>query len=301
MQKEIKKPILLLLQEIEAYRSHSLFAEAKSRCRELSDIIQKSYQLRNKHRLLATVSKKMKALDNDIRAFEEAGALVQMSIEEQEVVKKLFSFSMEEGTDSAIFEGATALLVFGQYEGAFKEFNKLMKSDALRIVAAKNILRCHMGFSSIDDAIEQYQIWLSGGKLPPEQLDKVRFFLQGILDKKGINKKLPVPIDVQNDEVSKEEFIDILSIILPFDDESQKKKEILLDVNFQRRNMINLIISKKDQDLIDYLKTGEKLNDVQFNSAEIIFKDSCTISEKSQIRSGPKAGDYTLTLEILNM
>jgi len=164
MQKEIKRHISSLLQEIEAYRSHSLFAEAKNRCEELTEFIQKSHQIKDKHRLLATVSKKIKALDNDIRAFEEAGALVQMSDEEQEVVKKLFSFSMEEGTDSAIFEGAAALLVFGQHEGAFKEFNKLLENDALRVIACKNILRCHMGFSSIDDAIKQYQIWLSGGR-----------------------------------------------------------------------------------------------------------------------------------------
>jgi hypothetical protein len=113
--------------------------------------------------------------------------------------------------------------------------------------------------------------------------------------------KLPVPIDVQKYEILKEESIDILSVILPFDDESQDKKEILLDINFQIRNMVNLIISKQNQDLIDYLKIGKKLNDVQFNSTEIIFKDSCIVSEKSQIRSGPKSGDYTLTLEILNM
>jgi len=122
-----------------------------------------------------------------------------------------------------------------------------------------------------------------------------------VLEKKGIDKKLPGPVDVPKDEISEEEFIDILSIILPLDDESQKKKEFLLDVNFQKQNMINLIISKKNQDLIEYLKTGKKLNDVQFNSTEFIFKDSCIVSEKIPIRSGSKAGDYTLTLEILNM
>jgi tetratricopeptide (TPR) repeat protein len=301
MQKEIKRHILLLLEEIEAYRSHSLYAEAKNRCIELLDFIQKSNQLKDKHKLLATVSKKIKALDNDIIAFEQAGALVRMSDEEQEVVKKLFSFPMEEGTGSAIFEGAAALLVFGQYEGAFKEFNKLMQNDDLRVVAGKNLLRCHMGFSSIDDAIKQYQIWLSEGKFPDEQLDEVRLFLQGVLDKKGIDKQLPVPIDVKKDLISEEEFIDILSVILPLDVQLQKKKEILLDVNFQRKNMINLIVSKKNQDLIEYLKIGKKLNDVQFNSTDIIFKESCIVSEKSPIRFGPKIGDYTVTLEILNM
>jgi len=304
MQKDIKKHILKLLKEIDAYRSHSLFAEAKKMCSQLSDFIQKSDQIKNKQRLLNTVSKKVGDLENDIRAFEEDGTLVQMSAEEQNVVKKLFSLSIENGTDSSIFKGASALLVFGQYEAAFKEFKKLMASANLRVVAAKNILRCHMGFSSIDDAIKQYQIWLSKGNFTPGQLVKVRAFLQSILDRKGIDKKLhfpEVPEDVQEDEISKEEFIDILSIIIPLGAESQKEEEILLDVNFQRGNMINLIISKKYQDLADYLKPGMRLNDVQFNSTEIIFIDSCVVSEISPIRFGPKTGDYTFTLDILNM
>lgn len=303
---DIIKHIKTLLREIEVYRTHGLYKEAEQRCRQLSELILQSDQVKNKQKVLDAVSKKIEDIENGARKVEAVEASGHMSTKEQALVKNLFSFSEEDKTDSADLEGATALLVFGQYEKALSEFNELIKRDSLRVNSAKNILRCHIGLSSIDNAVTQYQQWLSSGQFPSEELGKIRSFLQDILITKGIDKSLPEPemaidvIDVEEHEIEEEGFIDIVSIEIPLNDELQEGKGIGLDVSFQKENMISVIIPSTNQDLIDYFKVGLRLNDVQFFAVAIMFKESCVITAKEQIGSGPRKGDYTLVMEILN-
>ena len=40
-----------------------------------------------------------------------------------------------------------ALAKFGQYESALKEFDGLLKGGIMPLVAAKNIIRCHLALS----------------------------------------------------------------------------------------------------------------------------------------------------------
>jgi len=303
---DIIKHIQTLLREIEVYRTHGLYKEAMQRCRQLSELILQSDQIKNKQKVLDAVSKKIEDIEKDARKVDLVEASGHMSTKEQALVKNLFSFSEDDGTDSADLEGATALLVFGQYEKALSEFNELVKRDSLRVDAAKNILRCHIGLSSIDNAVTQYQQWLSSGQFPSGELEKIRSFLQDILISKGIDKNLSEPevaidvIDIEDHEIEEEGFIDIVSIEIPLNDELQEGKGIGLDVSFQKENMISVIIPGTNQDLIDYFKVGMKLNDVQFFSVAIMFKESCVISAKEQIESGPRKGDFTLVMEILN-
>jgi len=303
---DIIKHIKTLLREIEVYRTHGLYKEAKQRCRQLSGLILQSDQVKNKQKVLDAVSKKIEDIENGSCRVEAVEASGHMSTKEQALVKNLFSFSEEDGTDSADLEGATALLVFGQYEKALSEFNELIKRDSLRVDAAKNILRCHIGLSSIDNAVTQYQQWLSSSQFPSEELGKIRSFLQDILITKGIDKSLPEPevaidvIDVEEHEIEEEGFIDIVSIEIPLNDELQEGGGIGLDVSFQKENIISVIIPSTNQDLIDYFKVGLRLNDVQFFAVAIMFKESCVITAKEQIESGPRKGDYTLVMDILN-
>lgn len=311
---DIIKHIQTLLREIEVYRSHGLYKEALQRCRQLSELILQSDRIKNKQKILDAVSKKIEDIENDARKVDAVEASGHMSTKEQALVKSLFSFSEDDVTDSADLEGATALLVFGQYEKALSEFNELIKRDSLRVDAAKNILRCHIGLSSIDNAVTQYQQWLSSGQFPLAELEKIRSFLQDILISKGIEKSLPEPevsvdaipevsvdaIDVEDHEIDEEELINIVSIEIPLNDELQEEKAVGFDVSFQKENIISVIIPRANQDLIDYFKVGMKLDDVQFFSVAIMFKESCVISAKKQIESGPRRGDCTLVMEILN-
>ena len=311
---DITKHIQILLREIEVYRSHGLYKEALQRCRQLSELILQSDRIKNKQKVLDAVSKKIEDIENDARKVDAVESSGHMSTKEQALVMSLFSFSEDEVTDSADLEGATALLVFGQYEKALSEFNELIKRDSLRVDAAKNILRCHIGLSSIDNAVTQYQQWLSSGQFPLAELEKIRSFLQDILISKGIEKSLPEPevsvdaipevsvdaIDVEDHEIDEEELINIVSIEIPLNDELQEEKAVGFDVSFQKENIISVIIPRANQDLIDYFKVGMKLDDVQFFSVAIMFKESCVISAKKQIESGPRRGDCTLVMEILN-
>jgi hypothetical protein len=113
------------------------------------------------------------------------------------------------------------------------------------------------------------------------------------------------PVDFEMNELGEsenedDEFMDISSIGITLDTGSEKKRMIDLDVSFQQGNEINLIISSKNKDLIDNLKVGFRLNDVQFYSPFAIFTGSGIVSAKTQIGFGPKQGDYSLDITVIN-
>jgi len=104
----------------------------------------------------------------------------------------------------------------------------------------------------------------------------------------------------KNLETNENDVIDISSIVITLDNGPQKGKEIDLDVNYQRDNTISLIIPKNDKLLIESLKVGLQLDNVQFYSLIGLFIDSAIILDKKQIESGRKKGDYLLNIKILS-
>jgi len=56
----------------------------------------------------------------------------------------------------------------------------------------------------------------------------------------------------------------------------------------------------KDKLLIESLKVGLQLDNVQFYSLIGLFIDSAIILDKKQIESGRKKGDYLLNIKILS-
>jgi len=71
-----------------------------------------------------------------------------------------------------------------------------------------------------------------------------------------------------------------------------------MDVNFQSGNLLSIIVARKDAEMIEHLTEGSKLKDLQFFSPIAIFNGSGEVSAKSQIKSGPKQGDYCLDIKI---
>lgn len=325
---DTEKYMQTLFREIEVYRSHGLFEEAKGKCVEMAELIRQSDQFKEKQKLIATVSKISRSLENDAREFEKVEASAQITRKEQDLIKELFPSSEKKKTDLEALNVAETLLVFGQFKRALREFNELIKIDTFRLVAAKNILRSHNGRGSLDHAVRLYQEWLSSEQFSSGELRKIRSFLHEILKKRGVDKSLPKPkgtlgricsflqdifkkrgidkslpkpegtIDVKEDEKLEDEFIDISSILIPLDDEHEKGKGIRLDVSSQKGNVISVIIPNTNQVLIDHLIVGLRLNDVEFYSPAVTFKDSCVVSAKSRIKSGPNKGDYTLIFKI---
>jgi len=192
-QMNTREDIKTLFSEIEVYRSHSLFEEAREKCQKLERLIAENDRIKNKQELLNVVEKKIRELEADARRVVNEAASAQMSNKEQALVKKLFAVPKKGGDDAAAMEGAAALLVFGQFQKALSEFNPLIKKEALRVAAAKNIIRCHVGLSSLDEAVEQYERWLAEGRFPKDEIETIHSFLQDILKKKGVDRILSKP------------------------------------------------------------------------------------------------------------
>jgi len=299
---KIRQEIQKRLQEIEAYRAHSLFKEARVRCQELAAFIKKTPDIPNKEKLMGQLVSKVKKIDAELKTFDAFSANVEMSSHEQTVVKELFT-SGKKGDAKTAFETATALLVFGQWTPALNALREVLGDDTHRIEAAKSIMRCHLGAKQYQAAVNDYLAWFKDDSFPGQALDSVRAFLQAALEKKGFKQKLPVPIimeEIQAPEVPDDEPEDFLSIVISYEVNRSQKKEVVLDVNFQSRVRINCIVPRTESGLLEFLKPGIIIPDVQLNGVDMITFSSVRLKEVSKIRVGRYAGDATITLQVLD-
>lgn len=301
------KEIKSLLQEAEVYRDQRLFQEAMEKYKIASELILKSNKIKNRQNLIHVISKKMGALENDFKKKNKTVSR-KMPKKTQELNKNNKSISKKMGKDELALEGAVKLAKSGQYKRALKELKNLISVDSIRVNAAKNIIRCYMAISAPDDAIDQYNKWISNNLFRNDQLEKVRFFLKSSLIKKGIKKTLPelklkkaLKPEHTDFEEEEEEVPDISSIVIILDKGTQKGKEIELDVSFQTGNIVNVIMPGRDHERIKNLNIGFKINDIQFFSPIAMFKGSGIVSNMTHINSGPKKGDCSLDIKVVNI
>lgn len=309
---DTKSRIKSLISQAELYRSHGLFSESKEKYESASDIIRKIEKLKNKDALLNSIQLKIDKLNQMETRIRMKKSSPELSNRAQNLIKDLFSFSGKDDPDADTIEGALALAKFGQFDRALSEFEALLKKKSMRVTAAKNILRCKMAALSPDHAIVQYNEWHGGKLFSVEQLDAVRKYLKTILEKKGIRENLPLPVATGEEDETviadfspevkepEEEFLDITSIGITFDSGPQKGKMVEFDVNFQSGSTLSLIISKKDKALIEEMNTGIRLNEVQFYSPIAIFKGTGMVAARTEIKSGPKKGDFCLDVKMLS-
>lgn len=302
---DFKKKIKNLLQEAEVYRSHGLPEEANQKYLDAAKLIKKHPEFPNSQKFIETIEKKITEINPEEEIQFKILRSKKMSAEKQDIIKNEFSFSGDK--DTATLEGAIALARFGQYKRSLSEFKKLLTNDSLRVIAAKNILRCHIAISSAENAIDQYEKWASENIFPANQLGKIKVFLEGLLDKKGKQANLTIPKNANSDseegmtdEPDEDEFLDISSIGIIMENGPHKGKVFEYDINFQSGNQLNFIISKKDQGLINTLTKGQVLQNVQFYSPISILKSSCIISSKIMVSSGPNKGNCSLDIKVLN-
>ena len=323
----IKEQIKSILQEAEIYRTQGLLNEAMVKYKIAAELIEKNVKQENRQPLVDGIAKKIESLKETISKYNDPDKTPKMSVEIQNLIKDKFSFSADK--ESAVLEGAIALSKFGQFERAITEFNELLKNDSLRLVAAKNILRCYFATSSVDGALSQYEQWLNSGIFPAGQIEKIRFFLENLLKDKGIERELPfadttadiskekiVPeettlekpvsetesmVDIpEQEEMEEDEFLYINSVGIAINTGSQKGQEVVLDVAFQSGKSVSLIVPGREKTLIEKFKVGLKLDNVQFYSPIAILNGSGVISAFTKISSGPKMGSYSLDLKILS-
>ncbi len=317
----IKEQIKSILQEAEIYRTQGLLNEAMVKYKIAAELVEKNIKQENRQKLIDGITKKIELLKETILKYNDPEITPKMPVEIQNLIKDKFAFSADK--ESAVLEGAIALSKFGQFERAIAEFSELLRNDSLRLVAAKNILRCHFANSSVDGALSQYEQWLKSGIFHEEQIEKIRFFLENLLKDKGIERELPLadipgekavpekatfeksvfekaPIThiPEQEEAEEDEFLDINSVGIEITDGPQKGKEVVLDVAFQSGKSVSLIVPGREKALIETFKVGLKLNNVQFYSPIAILNGSGVVSAFTKISSGPKMGSYSLDLKI---
>ena len=301
------KQLKSLLQEAELYRSQGLLNEAKTKYLNASKLIKNNKQLKTRQNLIDSMTKKIKNLNNSIDKIEKTTGKPELSSTVQDLIINKFSFSVGKDKDTGALDGAIALAKFGQYERALTEFNKLITKEQLQLAAAKNIIKCRIALTSIDDAVNQYQQWFDNNIFTSDKLEKIRVFLQEILDKHGIDKSLPQAKEAVEDkgaekavegELQEDEVLDVISIGIIMDSGPKKGELVQLDVSFQSGNVISLLIPGKEKELIENFKVGAILNDIQFYSSMAIFNASGVIASLAEIKVGPRKGDYNLDIKI---
>jgi len=266
-------------------------------------------QDQNKESLLNAITEKIKTIDDQKQKTEQQTASPALSKKEKDLIKNLFAFSENKDMDAAALEGAVVLAKFGQFDRALADLKSLLSKENVRLEAAKNILRCHLAVGPPDAAVNQYHEWFGGDIFPSIQMEIIRSYLEDILQKRGIEAALPSPLSATSGKTSvstssspeaepEEEFLDITSIGITFESGPSKGKMLEFDVNFQSGNMLSLIISKNEQEIIEDLKPGTKIKNVQFYSPIAIFNGIGVVSSKTQIKSGPKQGDFCLDIRI---
>jgi hypothetical protein len=288
-----------LVKEAEIYRGQGLFVASREKYLHILQFIEKNKQLCRDTKLVNVVKQKIVNLEKDVAGLHQETAVPELSQEVQGLIKKLFSFSNNEG--AAAMEGAVALAKFGQYEAALAEFHRLLKEGTFPLMAAKNILRCHLALSSPNAVIDQFGQWVSGNLLSKEQLKQTRAFLANVLEKRGIKTKLPEIVgasSVTDQSSEPEEVLDISSVRVQLGHGPDKGSVVEFDVSFQSGNIISVIVSAKQKDLADTFSLGIRLPDIQFYSPIAIFRGSGIVSGKTKIKSGPKRGDYMLDIKI---
>ncbi|MBW2198021.1 MAG: hypothetical protein JRF58_09240, partial [Deltaproteobacteria bacterium] len=171
---DIKIQLKKLIQTAELYRSQGLLFEATGKYDDALTLLQGSELMEGNQKLADIISKKISAVKNDIKKIEKQPILPEVSREQQDIIKNLFTESKDTSKESDVLEGALTLAKFGQFERSLEELNELLKAPHLRMKAAKNILRCHMARASIEDAYSQFQKWQSSNLFSPNQLITIR-------------------------------------------------------------------------------------------------------------------------------
>jgi len=319
----IVEKIKALLKEAKLYHSMGLLTEAMGKYKNAMEMVEGNEQLKSRTNLIAGISKNINFLEKDMHKVEAAADKPEVSAKVQDLIKKLFTVAEDKDQDAVALDGAIALAKFGQHERALLEFKELLAKDSVRVVAAKNIIRCHMANTSVDAAVDQYEQWLSSDLFLPGELNKLRFFLESLLKKEGVEKKLPAAetpaatpeptiempeveevkievLEIEEDEVEDDEVLDINSIGITLDSGPRKGDIVELDVSFQAGNVISLLLMHTDTDLIELFNVGETLHNIQFYSPIAMFGGSGIVDAKTHIESGPRRGDYSIDLKVVS-
>jgi hypothetical protein len=85
---------------------------------------------------------------------------------------------------------------------------------------------------------------------------------------------------------------------ISFESGPKKGEVVELDVSFQTGNVISVLLSSREKELIESLSPGDKLNDMQFYSPIAIFQGTGVVNAKTAIKVGPRKGDFSIDIKV---
>jgi tetratricopeptide (TPR) repeat protein len=301
---DVKERLKNLLETAKLYRTQGLLFEAKRKYEDALSLIQETGLIKDAQNLIDIISKKISGVKKDIEKIEKQPTLPEVSEKVQDVIRELFSDTTGKDEDSAALEGAITLAKFGQFDRALKDLNELLKNDSVRMNAAKNILRCHMARTSIEDAVSQFQKWQSTDIFTQNQLVTIRLFLEVFrFDnfKDNISLQLKNSEHVEELEITDGEIPDICSMIINLDKGPLKGVTFILDVRFQIGNVITLFIEEHKEELLECFEVGKSIDNLQFNTTIAVFKGKGIVAEKIRMDSGSREGDYRVDIQVMSL
>jgi tetratricopeptide (TPR) repeat protein len=297
---DLRKRIKALVKEGDVYQAQGLFKQSREKYLEIVSLIQDSEELSGDQQLINSVKDKISSVDTALDEIEKASETPELSEETQKLISNLFSFSQNK--DISAIEGAVALAKFGQYEKSLAEFQRLINEGIFPMMAAKNMLRCQLMFSSADTAIKQFKKWTSRTIFTKGELSDLKEFLENMLKKEGISVDLSSSsiafIAPDKKERRVEDVFEISSIRTRLEDGPHKGMELDFDVTFQMGNTISFMVQADKRSLIDALEPGIRLSRIQCYSAISLFNAKGIVSDKKMIKVGPKRGDYSFDLTV---
>ena len=279
------------------YREQGLYSEAREKYIEALSYISKLGNFADRDKLREAVEKRIRIVDEKIAESAETDEPPELSADIQNLIKNLFSFS--ETRERSAFEGAVALMRFGQYQRAVDEFEKLLAAGVQPLIAARNIIKCLFLLGTPEVAIERFNQWC--GKTPMTSLEllHIRELLKLALVEKGIAADLPFPPKKPPGEQRGEEPEPEISMMtVEFEDGELKGSTVELKVTFQFSNLLSAIVPSSRKELIDSLSPGATLNRMGFYSSLVFFRGRGKVTSMAVLKHGPRKGDYLFDISI---
>lgn len=299
---DLGKKIKSFYLEAELYSDQGLLNEALERYNLVEDLLKANSSIRNRNNLLLKIAKKRKLINEKLEKIDgKRSKNIEVSKDTQSLMKEMFSFDDPKIKGSSSLGGAISLAKFGQYDKAIEEFNRLLDYEHLRLEAAKNILWCWLQQNYEDYAISLFQKWQKKKTFPASEMDSIQLYFKDLLKEKG-SEKTVTDIEMEktiepDSEIEDEDIIDITAIRFDLPDTGT----VDFEVSFQSGKYIQMIMPKKEKKILKSIRSGDMLKEIIFYSPMAIFSGTGFVSKIKAISSGPKRGDYSLEIKIINI
>ncbi|RJR40749.1 MAG: hypothetical protein C4576_19460 [Desulfobacteraceae bacterium] len=290
-----REHIKSLVKGADLYRKQGLYEEAKEKYLEALSYLALHDDLSNRALIKELVEERIQMVDGDIADVEGADEIPELNGSVQDLIRDLFSHS--ERRETAAFEGALALMKFGQHKRALEEFETLLAAGINPLASAKNIITCSLVLGEYEAAIERFRKWNGRSLLTNQELFYIRDFLESSLIEKGIQVELqdpetaPATTGRQAKQVEEGD-PEISSITIEFEEGQLRGTTEELKVSFQFGNVLSVVVPCSRKELINILQPSAKPLQMGFYSPIAFFRGTGKITSKTLIKHGPRQGDY---------